>query len=321
MNTRPIVVVPGDDPAQIADSPELGRLSDRAEVIVYRDRPANDEEKISRVREARAILNSRSAVKWLRGDLRALPNLKMIATCSVGTDAIDLVTAKELGIVVSNQPGVNAPFVAEHMFGLMFAVAKQAADQTAALKAGRWELPVNTMLQGKRLGIVGTGAIGAAMARLGNALGMEVVAWTIHPSADRANSLGLQFIELADLLETSDVISLHLRLSERSQGLIDAAAIARLKPTAILLNGARGGVLDYDALVDALNKGALFGAGLDVFPEEPLSVNHPILSCNRVVLTPHAADQTPEAVIAVNKTVVDNIIAFFDGTPRINAAS
>lgn len=321
MTQQPLVVVPGDHPPQMADSPELDRLKKHAKVIVHHDRPQDQTEKMSRVKDAQIILNSRSSITWQASELRALPHLGMIATCSVGTDAIDLVTAKELDIVVSNQPGVNAPFVAEHMFGLMFAVAKQAAAQTAALKAGRWELPVNMMLQGKRLGIVGTGAIGAEMARLGNALGMEVVAWTYHPSEARAHSLGLRFVELAELLATADVISLHVRLSEDSQELIDAKAIATLKPTAILLNGARGAVVDYAALAEALNRGALFGAGLDVFPEEPVPADHPILRCQRVVLTPHAADQTPEAVIAVNRTAVDNILAFLDGAPRVNAAS
>ena len=321
MADRPLVVAPGDEPAQIADSPELERLSEQAEVVVYRDRPADQAEKMARVRDARIILNSRSVVTWRAQELRALPKLGLIATCSAGTDAIDLVTARELGVVVSNQPGVNAPFVAEHMFGLMFAVAKQAADQTAALKAGRWELPVNAMLQGKRLGVVGAGAIGAEMARLGKAIGMEAVAWTFHPDSQRAARLGVAFIELDTLLETSDVVTLHVRLSQQSRGLIDARALARMKANAILLNGARGDVVDFDALAAALRRGHLFGVGLDVFPQEPLPAGHPILACDRVVLTPHAADRTPEAVAATNRTAVDNILAFLAGAPRVNAAS
>ena len=321
MANRPLVVIPGDEPPQIADSPELSRLAERCEVVLHRDRPANDAEKLARVEGAKVIMNTRSAVTWRETQLRALPELGLIATCSVGTDAIDLVTAKELGIVVSNQPGVNAPFVAEHMFGLMFAAAKQAAYQTQALKAGRWELPVNMMVQGKRLGIVGTGAIGAEMARLGNAVGMEVVAWTFNPSEERARALGVTFVSLEELLETSDVVSLHVRLSADSKGLIDAAAIARMKPTAILVNGARGDVVDHGAMVAALNGGRIYAAALDVFPDEPLGTDDPILSCDRVVLTPHAADQTPEAVLTVNKTVVDNVIAFLDGKPKVNAAS
>ena len=135
MADRPRVVIPGDEPPQIAGSPELERLADRCEVVLHTDRPASDEEKMARVQGARVIMNTRSAVTWREQELRALPDLGLIATCSVGTDAIDLVTAKELGVVVSNQPGVNAPFVAEHMFGLMFAVAKRAAEQTAAMRS------------------------------------------------------------------------------------------------------------------------------------------------------------------------------------------
>jgi len=320
MTERVKIVIPGDDPPQIADSPALERLAPWGEVVVHRDRPSSDDEKIARVAGAAVILNSRSAVTWREAAFAQLPELRMIATCSVGTDAIDLDAARERGIVVSNQPGVNAPFVAEHMFGLMFAVAKQAAVQTAALKQGRWLLPTNAMLQGKRLGIVGTGAIGAEMARLGKAIGMQVVAWTFNPSPQRAAALGIEFLSLEELLETSDVVSLHVRLSPDSTGLIGKAELARMKPTAILLNGARADVVDNAALVTALNEERLFGAGIDVFAPEPVPADDPILACERVVLTPHAADQTPEAVVATNEAAVDNIIAFLEGRPRVNAA-
>ena len=314
------IVIPGDDPPQIADSPALERLAAWGEVVVHRDRPQSVEDKVARARDADVVLSSRSAVTWREADFAELPRLRMIATCSVGTDSIDLDAARARGIVVSNQPGINAPFVAEHMFGLMFAVAKQAAVQTAALKAGRWLLPVNAMLQGKRLGIVGTGAIGMEMARLGRAIGMEVVAWTYHPSHERSEALGVRYLDLDELLESSDVVSLHVRLSDDSRGLIGAAELARMKPTAILLNGARGAVVDNAALVDVLQAGSLFGAGIDVYAQEPVPADDPIVGCERVVLTPHSADQTPEAVVATNEAAVDNIIAFLQGKPRVNAA-
>ena len=314
------IVIPGDKPVQIAGSPHLERLAPWGEVVVHRDWPASVEEKLARVEGARVILNSRSTVTWREADFQHLPALRMIATCSVGTDAIDLDAARARGIVVSNQPGVNASFVAEHMFGLMFAVAKQAAAQTAALKGGHWLVPDNMMLKGKRLGVVGTGAIGSEMARLARAVGMEVVAWTFNPSAERAAERGLRYLPLDELLETSDVVSLHVRLSEATAGLIDARALARMKPSVILLNGARGAVVDHLALVEALNAGRLFGAGLDVFPQEPLPPDDPIRGCEQVVLTPHAADQTREARDATNRAAVDNIIAFLEGNPRVNAA-
>jgi D-3-phosphoglycerate dehydrogenase len=321
MNTERVkIVVPGDDPPQIADSPALERLRSCAELTVHRDRPASEEEKIARAAGAQVILNSRSAITWRAHDFEKLPQLRMIATCSVGTDAIDLDAARARGIVVSNQPGVNAPFVAEHMFGLMFAVAKQAAVQTAALKAGEWRLPVNAMLQGKCLGVVGTGAIGAEMARLARAIGMRVIAWTFAPSADRAAALGVDYVALDELLRTADVVSLHVRLTEESRGLIGAEEIASMRPDAILLNGARGDVVDNEALVDALERGHLFGAGIDVFPEEPLPPDAPILACERVVLTPHAADQTPEAVVATNAAAVENVLAFLEDRVQVDAA-
>ena len=242
------IVIPGDDPVQIADSSHLERLAPWGQVEVYRTRPASAQEKLDRCRDATVILNSRSTLTWRADDFAQLLKLKMIATCSVGTDSIDLDAAKARGIIVSNQPGVNAPFVAEHMFGLMFAGAKQAASQTAALKAGHWQKPTNMMIQGKQLGLVGTGAVGTAMARLGRALGMDVAAWTFNPSPERAVALGVRFLPLEELLATSDVVSLHVRLSDDSRGLIGAAELARMKKGAILLNGARGEVVDNPSL-------------------------------------------------------------------------
>jgi D-3-phosphoglycerate dehydrogenase len=314
------IVVPGDDPVQIAGSPSLERLKPYGEVTLYDTRPASHEEKIARAGDAEILINSRGVVSWREAELRALPRLRMITTCSIGTDMIDLAVARELGIVVSNQPGRTAPAVAEHMFGLMFAVAKRAAFQTAELKAGRWTRRLNATLQGKVLGIIGTGAIGAEMARLGRAMGMAVIAWTFNPSDARAKSLGVRFVELDELLQSADVVSLHVKLTDETRGLIGARELALMKDEAILLNGARGEVLDMAALCAALMAGRFTGAGLDVFPEEPLPAGAPILACDQVVLTPHAADSTPEAVELLNQGAADNVIAFLEGRPQNNVA-
>ncbi|MCH8036391.1 MAG: glycerate dehydrogenase [Proteobacteria bacterium] len=314
------IVVPGDDPVQIAGSPNLERLAPYGEVTLHDRRPESFEDKIARARDAEVLINSRGVVSWRAAELRALPKLKMIATCSIGTDMIDLAVARELGIVVSNQPGRTAPAVAEHMFALMFAVAKRAAFQTAELKAGRWTRRDNVMLQGKVLGVVGTGAIGAEMARLARAIGMEVIAWTFNPSDARAQSLGLRFVELDELLRGADVVSLHVKLTGDTRHLIGARELALMKDEAILLNGARGAVVDMAALHGALMAGRFTGAGLDVFPDEPLAPDDPILQCEQVVLTPHAADSTPEAVELLNQGAVDNVIAFLEGRPQNNVA-
>ena len=163
----------------------------------------------------------------------------MATVCGIGTDAFDLTAARELGIVVCNIPGRTAPFVAEHAFGLMLAAAKRAHFQTAELKAGRWTRMDNVYLGGKTLGLVGTGNIGAAMGRLARAIGMEVVAWTFHPAPARATALGVRFVPLDELLGASDVVSLHVKLTERSRGLIGAREIGLMKPGAILVNTAR----------------------------------------------------------------------------------
>ena len=320
MSERVRIVVPGDDPPQIAGSPQLERLESYGEVVIYEDRPEGVEEKIERAQGAQVIINSRGIVTWREEELRALPELRLITTCSIGTDMIDLAVAKELGVVVSNQPGRTAPVVAEHMFGLMFGLAKRAFYQTAEMKAGRWTRMMNIGLQGKVLGIVGTGHIGAEMARLGKGIGMEVIAWTFNPSEARGRELGVRFVDLEELLRTADVVSLHVKLTEETHHLIGAKELGLMKDEALLLNGARGDVVDMEGLVEALNGGGLGGAGLDVYPEEPLPEGHPILGCEQVVLTPHAADQTAEGVELLNEGAVDNIIAFLEGRPQNNVA-
>ena len=320
MAKRLKIVIPGDDPVQIGGSSHLKRLQAHGDVVVYDKRPENKEEQIDRVKDAQIIINSRGVVTWRAQDFQRLPDLAMIATCSIGTDMIDLVSAKNRGIVVSNQPGRTAPVVAEHMFGLMFSLAKRAHFQTSELKSGRWTRQMNVMLQKKVLGIIGTGAIGAEMARLGRALGMDVVAWTFNPSPQRAQELGVRFVDLDELLRLSDVISLHVKLTPDSHHLISFKELQKMKKTALLLNGARGDVLDLYALCESLNSDHLGGAGLDVFPEEPLPPDHPILACEQIVLTPHAADQTPEGVELLNEGAVENVLAFIQGHPKNNVA-
>jgi phosphoglycerate dehydrogenase-like enzyme len=313
---RVVIVAPGDDPPQIQGSPQLARLAPYGEVLVYTDRPRSREEQLARAKDAVCLMNTRGAVKWPADALRALPRLRMATVCGIGTDAFDLAVARELGIAVCNIPGRTAPLVAEHALGLMLAVAKRAYFQTAALKGGQWPRLDNVYLQGKTLGLVGAGNIGAAMARLARAIGMEVVAWTFHPTPERAAALGVRFVPLEDLLRTADVVSVHVKLTPESQGLLGARELSLMKPGAILVNTARGAIVDTGALVAALKAGRLGGAGLDVFDQEPLPAGHPILGCEQVVLTPHNADQTPEGLDILNEGVVDNVIAFLEGRPQ-----
>ena len=311
---RQTFVVPGDHPAQIQGSTHLRRLEPYGEIELYTDRPGSLEEKVRRAKDADIIINTRGAVTWPGAALRQLPRLRMIATCSVGTDMIDLAAASELGITVSNQRRTTK-VVAEHIIGLMFAVAKRTAFQTAELKAGRWTRMENVFLQGKTMGVVGTGNIGAEVARLANALGMEVIAWTFHPSATRAEALGVRYVDLDDLLRQSDVVSLNVSLSNETSGMIGVAELGLMKRSSLLVNGGRGELVDTGALIRALESGRLAGAALDVYDVEPLPADHPILSLEQVVLTPHMADQTPEGIELLNEGAVDNVIAFLEGRP------
>ncbi len=310
------IVVPGDAPPQIQGSPHLERLKPYGDVVLWTDRPQTSEEKIKRAEKADILINSRGMVEWTAEVLRGLPKLKLISLCSIGTDMIALDAAKKKGIVVCNQPGRTAPVVAEHSFGLMFALAKRTAFMTSAMQAGKWLRMDNVYLQGKTLGVIGTGHIGAEMARLAKVIGMNVIAWTYNPSKERARQLGIQYVTLQDLLRMSDVISLHVKLTDDSYHLIGERELALMKPNALLINVARGPVIDTDALVRALNNGHLNGAAIDVYDQEPPPTDHPLLKCEHVILTPHCADMTPEGVDLLNEGAVDNIIAFLEGNPK-----
>jgi D-3-phosphoglycerate dehydrogenase len=315
-STRPTIVIPGDDPTQLTGSTHLERLNAVGDVRLFADRPETDAEKISRAADAEVLINTRSIVKWPGSVLEQLPRLRFITVCGIGTDSVDLEAARRMGIVVSNIPGKTAPVVAEHAFGLMLAAAKRAAFQTSEVRAGRWTLMDNIFLGGKTLGVVGTGPIGARMAALGRGLGMRVLAWTFHPSDKRAATLGVEYVELDQLLSESDVVSLHLKLTPDSQDMIGQRELELMKPGALLVNTGRGGLLDTGALIAALESGHLAGAALDVYPTEPISPDDPLLRCDQVILTPHNADQTPEGMDLLNEGVTDNTLAFLDGQPQ-----
>jgi D-3-phosphoglycerate dehydrogenase len=312
---RPRVVIPADDPPQLQGSPHLERLQAEAEVVLYKDRPTADEEKIRRVVGATCMINSRSACKWPGSVLKRCPDLRMITVCGIGTDAIDVAAAKDLGIAVCNIPGKTAKIVAEHALALMFAVARNAWRCTDDLKRGLWKARDLVFLHGKKLGVLGAGPIGAEMMRLGKAVGMQVSAWTFHPTSMRSQAVGVPFVPLEELLAASDVVSIHLPLSEQSRGLLGRRELSLMKQGAILVNTGRGAIVDHAALVELLQSEHLYGAGIDVFPTEPLPADDPILTCPNVVLTPHIADQTPEGMDLLNAGAVDNVLAFLRGSP------
>ncbi len=314
--TRPIVAIPSDDPPQCQGSPWVDKLRERAEVRLFTNRPADFSEQLERVKGAAAIINSRSYVQWQREALERLPDLRMITVCGIGTDSIDLVAAKEHGVLVSNIPGKTAPVVAEHSFAMMWAIAKRLSWYMDTMRQGMWTKMDGVFLAGKTVGIIGTGNIGAEMARLCRAVGMNVLAWTFNPSDERAAALGVEFASLDEVLVRSDVISIHVQQTPDTYHMLGERELALMKPGALLVNVARGPIVDEIALMNALNSGHLGGAALDVFEEEPLPEDHPILYCEQVILTPHIADMTPEGLDLLNQGVVENTLAFLEGKPQ-----
>lgn len=316
MARTPVVVIPADDPPLVSRSKYLQRLEEFAEVRLYRDRPTSEPELVQRLRPADILLNSRSSLKIPASVIRQSPQLKMISVCGIGFDAIDLPTASQRGIVVSNIPGRTADLVAEHALALMLGVARRCGSMTSELRKATWPNQLGVSLLGKRLGVVGTGNIGTSLIRLCRALGMEVVAWSFHPDPSRADNLNFRYVELPELLKTSDVVSLHVRLSDQTAGLINAERLALMKPSAILINTARAAVVQTSALADALRNDRLFGAGIDVFDAEPIRADNPLLTCESVILTPHSADQTQEGLDLLTLGCVDNIRSFLNGQPQ-----
>ena len=313
---RPLIVIPGDEPVQIVGSPRLEQLVEFGDVRLYDTRPSGEDEQLQRAAGATVMINSRGQVKW-RGDiLSQLPDLKMITTCGIGTDSIDLQACRELDIIVSNIPGRTAPVVAEHAFALMLAISRKVAFFTQRMKANEWHQVLSTSLAGKTLGVIGTGNIGCEMIRLSRAFGMEVIAWSFHPDSEKAQRLGFEYVAREEVFSRSDVISLHVKLTDESQHLVSQPQFELMRPGTLLVNTARGAVVDTAALVTALQSGHLGGAALDVYETEPLEPDHPLTSLDHVVLTPHCADQTPEGNDLLNQGCVENVIAFLSGRPQ-----
>jgi D-3-phosphoglycerate dehydrogenase len=194
---------------------------------------------------------------------------------------------------------------------LALAVARRVVDVHNGVVAGDWPRGRSVQLQGKTLGVIGLGAIGRRFARLGQGIGMRVVAWTMHPDP----ALGFEVVELDDLLRTSDVVSVHLRLSPQTKGFLGRDRLALMKPDAILINTARGPIVDEAALVDALRDHRIAGAGLDVFDAEPLPAGHPLTRLDNVTLTSHCAGITPEALEAGLALAIENVVNYLNGTP------
>ena len=263
------IVIPDDFPPAYSGSPEVEQLRRLGEVAVHDSKAADRAELMRRLAGAQVLLNVRSYTTLDAETLAELPQLALIAVFGTGTDNIDLAAAAGLGIAVSNAPGANARSVAEHAVTLALAVARSVPRHDRELRAGRWVHFEGPELEGKTFGVVGLGNIGRHTARIAAAFGMRVIAWSRTRDEARARDCGAELVELDDLLRRADVVSLHVAVTERTRGMIGARELALLKPSAILVNTARGALVDEAALIETLGAGRIFGAGLDVFIDEP----------------------------------------------------
>jgi D-3-phosphoglycerate dehydrogenase len=258
----------------------------------------------------------RSQVQVDAALLEAGSNLRVVGRAGTGLDNVDAAAAARLGIAVVNAPGGNAVAAAELTIGLLLAVARHIPGADASTRGGEWARArfAGTELRGKVLGIVGLGRIGLAVADRAAGFGMRILGADPYVAAEIAERHRIEAVDLAGLLAQADVVTLHVPFTAETAGLLDRAAIATLKPGAIVLNVSRGGVVDEAALADALRAGRLGGAGIDVYEHEP-PTGSPLLEAPNVVLTPHIAASTAEAQVAVGIEVADRVLEVLDGLP------
>jgi len=249
----------------------------------------------------------------------AAPNLKVISTMSVGYDHIDVEAATKRGIYVTNTPGVLTDAVAELTIGLLLAVTRRIVEADKLIRRGEWNKPWSPLfmtgpeLKGKTLGIIGLGGIGTAVARKVKGFGMRVIYYSRHRKEDIEKELGIEYVDLETLLKESDFVSLHTALTKETYHMIGERELKMMKKTAYLINTARGGVVDTEALIKALKEGWIAGAALDVFEQEPLPLDHPLTKLDNVVLAPHIGSATIEARTKMAEMSAKNLLYVLQG--------
>lgn len=249
--------------------------------------------------------------------LEAAPALRVVVRTGVGYDSVDVGAASRLGVRVSNLPGINANAVAEYTLGLLLAAARRLVQSATGVADGRWPREDGHELRGATLGLVGYGASARLVASLAGALGMEVLCTTGVPAAERDPAHDrVRFVTLGELLAASDYVSVHTALTARSRGLLDEAAFRAMKPTAILVNTARGPIVDEEALVAAVRTGEIAGAALDVVDVEPLPADSPLRGVDGIVVYSHLAGQTAEARRAAGLEGAAELVRSLAGEPR-----
>lgn len=313
---KPVIVVPDDIGGSFKSSSSIERLKKIATVVFHEQRALSDVELIERVHGATVILSFRPAfTKFSIPILDGAPNLRMICISGTGVEDVAVSEATARKIAVANVPGPSNRAVAEHCLALLLSVARAVPVQDRAIRQGEWKAMQGIELGGKTLGLIGVSGISSELAPIARGLGMSVISWSRNNDAARAAAIGSQAVSFDELLTNADVISLHVRLNDSTRNMIGPAQFARMKRGAIVINTARGSVIDENALVHALNSGQVGGAGLDVFSHEPLPPGHPFIAMDNIVMTPVSAWSTVDASARMINQSIENVVKFLAGMP------
>lgn len=304
-----------DDWQDVArDVVDWSALDSVGQVTFLHDYPADHDTLAERLQRFEVICVMRERTAFDAALLRRLPNLKLLLTGGMRNAALDLKAAAELGIQVCGTESYKhaAP---ELTWALIMALSRNLVQEANALRAGLWQQGLGGDLHGKTLAVLGLGSIGSRVAQFGQVFGMRVIAWSENLTAERATQAGAIYVSKQELFEQADILSVHLVLSERSRGLVDAQALGWMKPTALLVNTARGPIVDEAALIDALRHKRLAGAALDVFAQEPLPADHPFRTLDNVLATPHIGYVSRQNYQQFYAQMIEDLLAWAAGKP------
>jgi phosphoglycerate dehydrogenase-like enzyme len=293
---------------------DWSRLRGKVDIVVER-KPFADEDEASRaLADTEIVAAMRERTPFPRSLVERLPNLKLLNTTGMRNASFDLAALRDRGVVVCGTEGGGLD-TAELTWGLILGAARRIAEDHRSMRDGLWQTRIGNRLAAKTLGVLGLGRLGGAVARVGLAFDMKVIAWSPNLTAERAASVGVERVDKETLLRQSDVLSVHVVLSPRSRGLIGRNDIALMKRTAILVNTSRGPIVDVDAAIEALEARRLGYAAFDVYDREPLPADHPLRQTPNVLLTPHIGYVTEENYRSSYPQIVENVVAFLDGNP------
>jgi len=296
------------------DLGDWGRLPDGLRIEVFRDTLSDPDALAERLRPFDALVIMRERTPFPRALVERLPELRLLVTTGMRNRSVDLAACADRGVTVCGTPGFGNPTV-DLTWGLILSLMRRIPEQERALREGRWQVALGATVEGKTLGVLGLGNLGARVARVGAAFGMRVLAWSPNLTDERAAAAGAARVDKAALMAEADVLTLHLVLSDRSRGIVGAGDLARMKRGAVIVNTSRGPLVDQEALIAALKEGRIAGAGLDVYDQEPLPPGHPVLSAPNTVLTPHLGYVTEENYRAYFAGAVEALEGYLKGSP------